>query len=162
MFFAMGPQPITPLAAQDIDPCAALMSSSMPWLRYGVREPDARALWTQALAQRASVFVARSEDRTLGFAWYIPAGAFGRGGYLKLLGVDASARGRGVGAALLAHIEQLALANDEPDLFLLVSDFNLAAQRFYLKAGYHHIGSIPGFVHPDIVELIYRKILKRG
>jgi ribosomal protein S18 acetylase RimI-like enzyme len=159
--FTSSPMTIAPLAAQDIAPCAALMACSMPWLRYGVTEPAAKTMWTQALAEEASVAVARSGGRALGFAWYIPEGAFGRSGYLKLLGVHPDARGQGIGNALLAHVEGLARANGEPDLFLLVSDFNLPAQRFYQNAGYQHVGAIPGFIQLDIVELIYRKALEK-
>ena len=45
------------------------------------------------------------------------------------------------------------------DLFLLVSDFNKAAQRFYQRNGYQQIGAIPGYVLPDVTELIFWKRL---
>jgi hypothetical protein len=46
------------------------------------------------------------------------------------------------------------------DLFLLVSDFNHDAQRFYQRQGYQQIGAIPGYVLPDVSELIFRKRFK--
>jgi ribosomal protein S18 acetylase RimI-like enzyme len=157
---------IVPLAEQDIEPCAVLIATSEPWTRYGIDAAAAHALWTQALETGATVAVAREVARegrtTCGFAWYIARGAFGLSGYLKLLGVSRAARGRGVGAALLAHTEQRALADGQADLFLLVSDFNLAAQRFYAAHGYHHVGAVVDYVCPGIGELIYRKRLREG
>ena len=153
---------IVPLAEQDIEPCAALMATSEPWTRYGIDAAAAHALWTQALETGATVAVAREGRTTCGFAWYIARGTFGLSGYLKLLGVSRAARGRGVGAALLAHTEQRALADGQTDLFLLVSDFNLPAQRFYAAHGYHHVGAVADYVCPGIGELIYRKRLREG
>ena len=48
------------------------------------------------------------------------------------------------------------------DIFLLVSDVNLAAQRFYAAHGYHHVGTVADNVCPGIGELIYRKRLREG
>ena len=153
---------IVPLAEQDIEPCAVLMATSEPWTRYGVDAAAAHALWTQALETGATVAVAREGQTTCGFAWYIARGAFGLSGYLKLLGVSRAARGRGVGAALLAYTEQRALADGQADLFLLVSDFNRPAQRFYAAHGYHYIGAVADYVCPGIGEFIYRKRLHEG
>src|SRR5581483_2121200 len=95
---------IVPLAAQDVEPCAALMAASEPWLRYGIDLAAAGHLWQQALDSGATVDVARQGPETCGFAWYIARGAFGLSGYLKLLGVSPQARGQGLGAALLMHV----------------------------------------------------------
>lgn len=153
---------IVPLAAQDIAPCAALMASSEPWTRYGVTTAGAHALWAHALAEGATVWVARRDDIACGFAWYIVRGAFGLSGYLKLLGVSVAVRGRGIGAALLNRAEQQALADGQDDLFLLVSHFNLAAQRFYEAHGYRRLGAIADYVCPGVTELIYRKRLREN
>ena len=66
-----------------------------------------------------------------GFAWCLPEGAFGRSFYLRLLGVRADLTGRGVGAELLAAVESQAFESNS-DMFLLVSDFNQAAHRFFV------------------------------
>jgi ribosomal protein S18 acetylase RimI-like enzyme len=150
---------IAPLAKQDIVPCATLMAASEPWTRYGITLDAAVALWQRALAEAALVSVARVGTQTAGFAWYIAGGGFGLSGYLKLLGVAATARGQGVGSALLDHVEQQALQDGQRDLLLLVSDFNQAAQRFYQRHGYRHEGTLQDYVVPGVAELIYRKRL---
>ena len=156
------PLQIAPLAQQDIRACAAIMANSEPWTRYGIDDAGALSVWRTALADGAAVSVARSGPLTCGFAWYISRGAFGLSGYLKLLGVSQEVRGQGVGTALLIHTEQQARASGHRDLFLLVSHFNEAAQRFYRGHGYTNVGALAGYVHPDITELIYRKRLRPG
>ena len=153
---------IMQLAERDILPCAALMAASEPWTRYGITAEVAAALWDRALREGARVCVARLEEQTVGFAWYIPQAGFGLSGYLKLLGVDAAIRGHGIGGALLRHIEQQTLADNQDDLFLLVSAFNEAAQRFYRRHGYQQVGRLADYVAPGITELIYRKHLSQG
>jgi GNAT superfamily N-acetyltransferase len=60
---------------------------------------------------------------------------------LRLIAVAADAQGQGIGAALL------------------VSDFNIAAQRVYQRRGYQQVGTLPGLVLPDVDELCFWKRL---
>ncbi len=89
----------------------------------------------------------------------MPRGAFGRSPYLRLIGVRPDCTDLGIGAALLAAVEDQARAISN-DVFLLVSDFNADAQRFYRRHGYEQIGAIPGYVLPDVTEFLMRKRLK--
>ena len=73
-----------------------------------------------------------------------------------LIGVQRGERGSGVGRALMTHAEGALFAHSA-DIFLLVSDFNAAAQAFYRRLGYEQVGAIPGYVVPGITELIFRK-----
>lgn len=86
------------------------------------------------------------------------SGHFGRGGYLRLIALRPQLHGRGVGSHLLGAVEA-AVQRRHPDLFLLTSDFNVGAQRFYERAGYCRVGALPDFVHAGITELIYWKRL---
>ena len=150
---------MTPLSEKDIDVCARLMTTSEPWSRYGISFDAARALWRGALQHDADVVVAHQNDRARGFAWYVTHGGFNLSGYLKLLGVSQEARGCGIGSALLAYVERRALAQEQHDLLLLVSDFNALAQHFYQLHGYQEVGALTDYVCPGITELIYRKRL---
>jgi ribosomal protein S18 acetylase RimI-like enzyme len=94
--------------------------------------------------------------RITGFIWYETHGAFARSGYISLIGVQPGLYGQGIGQDLMAHAERdmFSVVND---VFLLVSDFNEAAQRFYQSLGYHQVGSIPDYVLSGVAELIYHK-----
>jgi [ribosomal protein S18]-alanine N-acetyltransferase len=152
---------ITRLVPPDVPSLAALIATSEPWTRYGITLEAAGALWERALYEDAAVSVARRGVDAVGFTWYIPHAGFGLSGYLKLLGVAREARGQGIGAALLSHVEQQTLADGQNDLILLVSAFNQAAQRFYYRQGYREIGRLASYVAPGIDELIFRKRLHR-
>src|SRR5262245_51300646 len=67
--------------------------------------------------------------RPVGFAWFLASGGFARGGYLRLIAVVPGRARRGAGSALLRELEQRVAATTRW-LFLLVSDFNVQAQRF--------------------------------
>jgi len=87
-------------------------------------------------------------------------GQFGRGGYLKLIAVRPGHEGRGIGQLLLDAVEAR-VAVRVTDLFLLTADFNHGAQRFYARAGYARVGSLPDFVCAGIAEVIYWKRLRQ-
>ena len=140
------------MRAEDIPSISQWMAEMPLWQRYGVTPAGASAQFTAGLEHGDLLLVA--DD--CGFAWCVPGGAFGRSDYLRLIGVRADCAARGLGAALLGEVEARATSRD---LLLLVSDFNEGAQRFYKRMGYEQIGTIPGYVLPDVTELIFRKLL---
>jgi ribosomal protein S18 acetylase RimI-like enzyme len=152
---------IRPLMAPDIPPIAAWMVATPLWQRYRLTEANARSGLEQALSRADVLLVADVDNENghaCGLAWCLREGAFGRSTYLRILGVQASHTGLGIGAALLSRAEQIA-AETTDALFLLVSDFNVEAQHFYQRQGYRQIGAIPGYVLPDVTELIFWKRL---
>lgn len=155
---------LRPMTADDFTPLAAWMVEVPLWQRYGLRAERAAANFAAAHT-RGEILIAadrmadRAEDRACGFAWIVPHGAFGRSAYLRLIGVRPDCAGGGLGGLLLARAEQEALAFGDA-LFLLVSDFNTDAQRFYTRHGYVQAGAISGYVLPNVVELLLWKRLK--
>ncbi len=104
---------------------------------YGVARPgpagEARILDLLAQERHMSVLLAWDEDIPLGFAtWALtfPAGP-GVALYLKELFVSATARGRGVGRALLAGLIDIAEAEECTRLDWQTDATNTASQRFY-------------------------------
>ncbi len=140
----------------DVPACAAIMAETRLWQRYGVTEDQAARRFREGLAQGATLFVAEVDGRVAGFVWCEPRGAFARSGYIPLIGVAEAYRGMGVGAVLLARAEAF-LARTSRDVFLLVSDFNTGAQRFYERHGYVRVGALPDYILEGITEYIYRK-----
>jgi GNAT superfamily N-acetyltransferase len=78
------------------------------------------------------------------------------GDYLELLAVAPSSQGKGYGALLLEHLEDLVFRRTK-NLFVCVSDFNAGARRFYARHGYQEIGPIPNFLIPGSAEILLRK-----
>ena len=122
--------------------------------RRGRTAASLAADWRAAMVRGERLVLAEAGRRADGLAWFLPAGTFAMGGYLRFLAVRADGQARGVGRALLSAFEaevQVAARH----AFLLVSDFNTDAQRFYERRGYQAVGRLPALVHPDVDELVY-------
>ncbi len=149
-----------PMEQKDIGPCARLMAVTPLWQRYGVSVESATARFAEAIAEGATILVADDgSGAALGFVWVVIRGAFDRSSYIPLIGVDPAQRGQGIGKILLAAAEAYARPN-AADMFLLSSDFNIEAHRFYEREGYSQVGSIPDYVLPGVAEIIFRKRLE--
>lgn len=61
-------------------------------------------------------------------------------GYIGSLAVFDGATGRGIGAALLNAVEEKIQAAGLDRVCLMVSDFNVRAQKFYYSHGYEWVG----------------------
>jgi ribosomal protein S18 acetylase RimI-like enzyme len=149
---------IRPMTIADMPALAAWMVEAPLWKRYSLTVEKAITNFQGGVSRREWLIVAESEQQPCGFAWGVPRGAFGRSPYVRLIGVHPDKAGAGIGAKLLDEIERMA-ATISDDVFLLVSDFNESAQRFYVRQGYEQIGAIPAYVVPDVTELIFRKRL---
>ena len=147
---------LRPIQSIDIVPLAQLMAANSLWQRYNVTEASAAQRLQNGIDQQATIIVGEVDGEPVGFIWLAERGAFNRSGYIMLIGVRADRQGQGVGRALLLAAES-ALFTQVADLFLLVSDFNQAAQAFYQRLGYRQVGAIPDYVVPGITELIFHK-----
>jgi GNAT superfamily N-acetyltransferase len=148
---------IRPLEPADVPPLSTALAALPLLQRYG-RTADAVARDLEARATRGESVLVLNDGGLRGLVWFTTQGTLGGGGYLRLLAVVAPAQGRGVGARLLGAFED-AVAAHSRHAFLLVSDFNHGAQRFYERHGYARIGTIPAKVLPDVDEVVYWKRL---
>ena len=126
------------------------------WQRYQLTLESATQRLEHGFHHQSSIFVSEIDNKIAGFIWFVENGAFSRSGYIMLIAVDPELHHSGVGKALMNHAESLMYQNSR-DIFLLVSDFNLSAQKFYFRNGYTQVGAIPNYVIPGIIELIFRK-----
>ena len=132
------------------------MCGNSLWQRYGVSYEAALKRFSSADPDRDVILIAETEGKPAGFCWFVPRGAFNSCGYIQLIGAASDKHGQGIGKALLQEAERLCFT-DSREMFLTVSDFNTSAQAFYHRMGYTQAGALPGFVLPDITELIFRK-----
>lgn len=150
---------IRAMQSEDLPVLAAWMVETPLWQSYGLTVSTAITNFENGMARGDWLIVAVADDIACGFAWVIPRGGFGRSPYLRLIGVQADKAGSGIGTELMDELERKS-AEVANDLFLLVSDFNESAQRFYKQRGYIQIGAIDAYVVPDVTELVFRKRLK--
>jgi ribosomal protein S18 acetylase RimI-like enzyme len=127
--------------------------------RYGTTAEKLSGFLTRAIERGDPLLVVEDDGKAVGFAWFHPSGTFANGGYLRLIALEPGREGRGLGAALLDEMEKRVAALSE-HMFLLCSDFNTAARRFYKARGYQEVGSLQGFVLPDVAEIICWKKLR--
>jgi len=142
--------------AADLDALAELTRDHPLFDRYGLTAAGLKGALAEALAAGDGLVAAVEGGRPIGFAWWVPRGAFARSPYVRLLVVAAAATGRGIGAALMDAVEGRARAIGA-DLFLLVTAENVAAQRFYERRGYRPVGRLEDYVRPGIAEILMRK-----
>jgi GNAT superfamily N-acetyltransferase len=144
---------------EDELPALAAAVAPQPLLqRYGVGADTVQRLLGEALGRREPVLVAEVDGEARGFAWFLRSGTLGAGGYLRLIALVPGGEGGGVGGALLDAVERDVAAYTR-NLFLLVSDWNEGARRFYARRGYQEVGRLPAFVRADIDEIICWKRL---
>src|SRR5262249_24772093 len=144
----------------DVDAVALRVGGLELFARYGA-PPQGIAGWLRgAMARGEGIVIALDAlGAPVGFAWFLLTGTFGAGGYLRLIAVAPEGPSQGAGAALLGEVERR-VAKGSRFLFLLVSDFNQAAQRFYEVHGYTQVGRLPAFVKDGIDELLFWKRLE--
>lgn len=83
---------------------------------------------------------------------------------LLTLAVAPEARGRGLGAALIAAYEAAALARGAEESFLEAAETNPPARALYARLGYRPAGRRPGYYArrgaPPVAALVLRKPLR--
>jgi putative acetyltransferase len=121
--------------ADPRDPAAsALLKASHALMESLFPPEDNFYLDIDALtAPHIAFFVARQEGEVLGTAALADKGGYGE---VKSMFVSEAARGLGVGAALLARLEQEARAQGHAAMMLETGNLLHAAHRLYARAGF--------------------------
>ena len=146
---------ITNAFEADLDQCAVCFLHSEVARRYEYARPLVNAQLAEAIV-RGELWVAKAKGVVLGYAWIALSGAFYSDPYLRGIAVREDCRSEGIGSQLLEFFELKAFAVSIR-AFLLVGDYNLRAQQFYLSKGYSEVGRIPDFSNIGITELIMLK-----
>jgi GNAT superfamily N-acetyltransferase len=150
---------IRPATAADLPALADGLARLPLLVRYGRDAGRLRDGLGAALERGDGLLLAVERGRPAGLAWFLRQGTLGMGGYLKLMAVLPGAQARGTGTALLRAFEAEVAATSAHG-FLLCSDFNAGARRFYERHGWRRVGALPGLVLADVAEVIYWKRLR--
>jgi [ribosomal protein S18]-alanine N-acetyltransferase len=149
---------IRSMRGSDTDTCASLMLAIPLWAQYGMTPGRARAAFAAVGDGTSSGIVAEENGRVIGFIVFRVTGTFVHSGYIHDVGVALEAQNRGVGTSLMDAAET-EIFRHGPNVFLLVSESNSGAHRFYERRGYRRIGDIPDYIRQGITEILYRKTL---
>ena len=142
----------------DIDDVNDLLVTHQPWIEYSTEFK----LDASEIDERGDARVAMVDELFVGFVWWLPDGAFGESGYVKQIGVHSDAQSLGVGSKLMDTAESTMLSDErDSNVFLLVSDFNVVARRFYESRGFVEAGTIEAYVEKGIDEIVMRKTVLR-
>ena len=106
--------------------------------------------------ERNNIYVALYLGECIGFMYYIPGGAFHSFPYLHIIAIKEAYRSKGIGKQMLDFLEK-ELFKISDKLFLVTSDFNTDAIRFYKKNGYKQVGMIPNLYRKGITEYLFMK-----
>ncbi|TVQ92100.1 MAG: GNAT family N-acetyltransferase [Deltaproteobacteria bacterium] len=144
------------LCADDTPHAAQLVGALPLYQRYGYTAQAAERDLQRALVDgRSRLLAASYQGALVGCVWAIDRGAFGRSLYVRLVAVDGTRHGLGIGRAMMAHVE--AWPEARRGVVLLCSADNQDAQRFYERLNYRRVGALPEYVGPGLDELIYYK-----
>ena len=149
---------IRPIAAADLPALAGGLAELPLFRRYGRSAQKLQATLEKALARGEGLLLAEEGGEAAGLAWFLTSGTLALGGYLRLLAVLAPFQGRGIGRELLAAYEAETVRSSA-HAFLLTSESNAGAQRFYERAGYRQVGLLPSLVVKGENEALYWKRL---
>lgn len=145
----------------DLSRCARIACDSEIGKRYGFIEENLAARMLERHTRGDIILVARESEMAVqdiaGFAWIDLKGGFGQSPYLKLIAANSDRRSSGIGSSLLAAFEERTRGHGRA-WFLLCSDFNTRAIRFYENHGYAVVGALPDFAKDGITEMILYKL----
>lgn len=147
---------IRPATPEDLTALAPRLAALPLFTAYGMDAAKLASRWADGLKKGDGLFVAEADGALLGVCWYLQRGVFGTAGYLRTIALVPEAHGQGVGPLLLKAYED-GCGQPSGGWFLLTSDFNEGAQRFYQRHGYTEVGRLPGFAAPNITEIIFWK-----
>ena len=135
--------------------CLECIKHSLLWDAY-YKKSSALDLIIEAIKRKEIYVALNKNDNCIGFMGIVPKGAFGEFPYLSILAVKKRYRNKNIGKLLLEKFETLAFKEGNC-AFVLCSDFNKAAQRFYASHNYIKCGKIPSLFKPGISEYLLLK-----
>ena len=150
----MPPVTIRRAMGDDARWAAGVLSSSDPWITLGRGFDACLAACTSSLD---ILEIAEIGGERCGLVLVRPAGVAGAP-YIVSIAVTPTFRSRGVGAALLDHVERTYTGRSR-HLFLCVSSFNPRARRLYERHGFEAVGILKAFLIDAADEILMCKRL---
>lgn len=150
---------LVPVTQHHADQLARIFATLSPWSDYGISaEHLSRYLQTEeAGAPRLIITDAKNSSREIGalglrFNWMY-------GPYIQFLALVPAVQSQGIGTAILNHIEQIARDHQQRNLWVVASEINHKAIRFYENFGFKKAGVLEDLVADGHNEVLFRKHL---
>lgn len=140
---------------KDAESCLDCVRYSLIWDAY-YKDVSVLDLIVDAIKRKEIYIALNKNDNCIGFMGIVPKGCFAQFPYLSILAVKKKYRNRSIGKLLLEKFESLAF-KESNRAFVLCSDFNKEAHRFYKRYDYKKCGEIPNLYKEGINELIFVK-----
>lgn len=138
---------------QDFPSLAMIMSTTEAWSAFGIDYNSAISI----LEGMEDIFyVAEDNNKILGFITIRLNGVGNIGAYIRMIAVDESYRGMGIGTRMIDFIGSL-VREEIHNLFLICSTDNYDAQRFYENVGFKKVGIMKDLVMRGHDEFWFRK-----
>ena len=131
--------------------CLLCVKNSDLWDAYFKNNPTQESALEKMISEKQVYVVTNKTDQCIGFMGVINNGCFQNYSYLATLAVKKGHRNKGIGEALVNKFEKMGFKKADK-VFILVSDFNKQAQKFYRKLGYKKVGNIPDLFKKGISE----------
>lgn len=131
--------------------CLLCVENSDLWDAYFKNNPTHEAALEKMISKKQVYVATNKNDKCIGFMGIINNGCFHKFTYLATLAVKKNYRKKGIGEALVSKFETIGFKRADR-VFILVSDFNKIAQKFYRKLGYKKVGNIPDLFKAGISE----------
>ena len=152
---------IKKLSEENVKICTNIICNSVLGEKYGYEKEKINEMLLNAIKKEEKIYTAHIKEDVVGVVWYDLKGAFCIAPYLRLIIVDKKYKGMNIGSYLIDFYEKQCVKENK-HYFLLVSDFNSKAIKFYETKGYIRIGIILSFVKKNINEIIMMKENKRN
>lgn len=134
--------------------CIRALQDSALWDTYFSDLPMIDDMFDRGFDAKEIHVALNDRGECIGYIWVTRGGCFAHFPYLRSFAVVKSCRNQGIGAGLLRYFEDVSSSNR---FFLLVSELNETAQRFYERHGYTAVGKVPNLFKNGISEIILTK-----
>lgn len=160
---AVADQPVTlnlgPFPSHEAEPLATAIAAIPPWSIYGY-PAAAIASYLKGSEPEGRRYLMQVDGLSAGAVGLQPNWL--RGPYLRFLAILPPFQGRGLGAAILRWIEDEARNAGQRNVWVVASQINTDAIRFYERHGFAQAAHLDDLAYDDRVEILMRKRLAQS
>jgi len=158
---------IKPANSSCIERCSDILVQSRVGKTYFPNKQNIQGRIGESL-DSDEIFVAINKDNEIdGFVWFQMRGAFSFFPFLYMIATDPNQHRKGLARKMMDYYEQYVLYKQVPKRlstksFLLVAEFNTAAQSLYRNLGYIEVARLQALYRKRIDEILMMKDIRKS